>query len=101
MIKWTTPTLVCTIDPPNITFDYILFKLRGTHFPIERKIMPEEVEDGVFTVRLTQEETGSFKCCGDVAEVQLNFIRGEERFATNIEKLIVTKNLIGQVIDNG
>ncbi len=100
MIKWTTPTLVCTIDPPDIEFDYIEFKMKGSYYSIVKRIDRSEVVDGVFEVILTQEETGSFKCCGDTVEVQLNIISGENRFGTNIETLKVTKNLINEVIEN-
>lgn len=92
MIKWTTPTLKCTI-PNDLTFEYLIITfLQNTKKIIEKRIDYSDVTDGSFEITLSQEETGMFY--KDVAiEVQLNIMQGETRMATNIVQLIITKNL--------
>ena len=92
MIKWTTPTLKCTI-PNDLTFEYLIITfLQNSKKIIEKRIDYSDVIDGSFEITLSQEETGMFY--KDVAvEVQLNIMQGETRMATNIVQLIITKNL--------
>ena len=88
MIKWTTPTLVCTI--PEVEFDYILFTIKGKYNTVERTIT--EVEENEFKVTLTQEESALF-VDGETVKVQLNFIKGKVRMATDIVELEIERNL--------
>lgn len=92
MIKWTTPTLKCTI-PNDLTFEYLIITfLQNSKKIIEKRIDYSDVIDGSFEITLSQEETGMFY--KDVAvEAQLNIMQGETRMATNIVQLIITKNL--------
>lgn len=96
MIKWTTPTLKCTI-PNNVGFDYIVLTLEQGNTKLEKTITSSEVIDGVFNVTFTQEETGMFERY-NVVNVQLNLVDGEQRLATNIVQLQVTRNLHNEVI---
>lgn len=96
MIKWTTPTLKCTI-PSDLVFDYILLTLKQGNTVIEKEIQSSEVEEGVFNVFFTQEETGQL-AKGRV-EAQLNIMNGNTRLATNIVELMLNKNLHDEVID--
>ncbi len=99
MIKWTTPTLKCTI-PNDLVFDYLIitFMQNQNNTKIEKRIEYSDVEDGSFEITLSQEETGNFyKNIG--IEVQLNLMQGETRLATNIVELVITKNLHDEEIE--
>jgi hypothetical protein len=95
MIKWTTPTLKCTI-PEGIEFDYILLTLMQDDVVVEKTIT--DVVDNTFEVFFTQEETSLFKLFKKI-EAQLNIINGEVRMATNIVELGITKNLHDSLIE--
>ncbi len=98
MIKWTTPTLCCSI-PNDITFDYLLLTLKQGSILIEKTIDKGQVdEDGNFSVVLTQEETGSFDRFNKI-EAQLNIIFEDTRMATNIVDIQFTQNLHDEVIE--
>lgn len=96
MIKWTTPTLKCTI-PSELIFDYILLTIKQGNTKIEKTIQSSEVSEGEFNVTFTQEETGQLSK-GKV-EVQLNLMNGITRLATSIVELELTKNLHDEVIE--
>lgn len=95
MIKWTTPSLKCTI-PEGIEFTKIILTLSQGDVMIEKEVT--EVLDNQFVVTFTQEETGQFDL-GLKVEAQLNIINHETRIATNIIQLQVTENLHNSVID--
>ena len=56
MIKWTTPSIVCTI-PEGIEFDYILLTVKQEEIIIEKRIEARQVVDGTFSAFFTQQET--------------------------------------------
>lgn len=91
MIKWTTPSLECSV-PTDLDFDYILFTLVQGDYVIEKMVAKEQVEDDKFSIIFTQEETGGFKLFTSI-EAQINAMKGDVRVATNIEKLTIEKNL--------
>ena len=95
MIKWTTPTLKCTI-PSGIEFDYILLTLMQDDVVIEKKV--DTVVDDTFEVFFTQEETSRFSLYKSV-QAQLNIINGGIRMATNIVELGISKNLHDSIIE--
>lgn len=98
MIKWTTPTLKCSI-PEGIELDYILLTLSQGNITIEKTISSESIVDNAFSVFFTQEETGQFnKNLG--IEAQLNIINGGTRLATNIVQLKISKNLHNEEIED-
>lgn len=97
MIKWTTPTLICSI-PTNLEFDYIILTLKQNEVVLNKRIEKEEVNLGRFEVQFTQEETAMFDVLFNV-EAQLNIINGHNRLSTNIETLLITKNLYDEVIE--
>lgn len=96
MIKWTTPSLKCTV-PSNIEFDYILLTLTQGAKVIEKTFASGDIVDGSFTATFTQEETGSLSP-NIVVNAQLNIMKGEQRLATNIEQLQLSKNLHDEII---
>lgn len=96
MIKWTTPTLKCTL-PSDLVFDYVLLTLKQNKVKIEKRVEYAEVVDGVFYVTFTQEETSRFSISYDV-EAQLNVMNGETRLATNIIKMEVGENLYDKLL---
>lgn len=95
MIKWTTPTITCTI-PSNLEFEYIILTLKQNDIVINKTIQSEEVQYGKFDVTFTQEETGQFSTLFGI-EAQLNIVNGEQRLATQIEILSMSKNLLNEV----
>ena len=97
MIKWTTPTLKCTI-PKEIVCDYILLTIsQGSAF-VEKEIPGANIEEGVFYVVLNQEETSKFKT-NQYAYAQLNIMKGNKRLGTNKVQLMVDSNLHNEVIE--
>lgn len=96
MIKWTTPTLVCSV-PEGIEFDYILLTLKQGQVAIEKRIDPDAVTDNEFSVFFTQYETSQFNLV-NVVEAQLNIMHGETRLATNIIELKIARNLHDELI---
>lgn len=105
MRQYTTPTLNITIRYKNgeiatdLEFEYLVFSLRSECKKIDRIIEKKQVVDGVFTVTFTQEETAKFKI-GQSIEMELNFYDNGERFASNIRRMEVSKNLLNEVIGN-
>lgn len=91
MIKWTTPSIKCTI-PDGLEFDYILLTIKQGEYVIEKNIDAESVVDNSFVVFFTQEETSGFQLFTPI-EAQLNVMRQGVRIATNIDTLRIEKNL--------
>lgn len=96
MIKWTTPRLKCSI-PPELPLDYVLLTLSQGGTKIERTIDASQLEDGIFCVTLTQEETALFNL-GYSINAQVNIMSGSTRLASKILNLTATKNLHDEVI---
>lgn len=96
MIKWTTPSLTCTV-PDGIEYEYIVFTLSQNDIKVEKTIQAEDVVDNKFTVTLTQTETSQFNIAYKV-EAQLNIMHGNTRLATNIVELQMSKNLHNEEI---
>ena len=97
MIKWTTPTLKCTI-PSDLQLDYVLLTLKQNNTAIEKRIESSEITDGVFEVYFEQEETGQF-LKNSLIKAQLNIMHGETRLATNIVELKIVENLHDEVLN--
>lgn len=97
MIKWTTPTIKCTI-PEGLEFDFILMTVKQYEYVIEKMVAPEQVVDNTFSVFFTQEETSGFEMYAPI-EVQLNAMKGGVRIATNITQLTIEKNLHDEFIN--
>lgn len=100
MIKWTTPTLCCSI-PKDINLDYLILSLKQGTTLLEKTVDKGQIdEEGNFTVFLTQEDTGLFNMFKKV-EAQVNIIFEDVRMATNIVEVQFTENLHDEVIENG
>lgn len=105
MRQYTTPTLNITIKyrdgeiASDLEFDYLIFSLRSECFGLDRKIEKNQVIDGMFSVTFTQEETAMLTK-GQTIEMELNFMNNDNRFATNIQKMRVDKNLLNEVMSN-
>ena len=97
MIKWTTPSIKCTI-PEGLEFDYILVTVKQNEYVIEKMVGQEQVEDNAFTIFFTQEETSGFQLFAPI-EVQLNAMNGGVRVATNIAQLCIERNLHDEYIN--
>lgn len=104
MRQYTTPTLNITLKykdgtvASDLEFDYLVFSLRSACYKIDRKIQKESVEEGVFSVTFTQEETSKMKL-NDNVEMELNFFKGQTRFATNIQQMKIDRNLLQEIIE--
>lgn len=96
MIKWTTPTIKCTI-PNEMPLDYVLLTMKQESVIIEKKIMAADVEDGVFYVTFNQEETSLFDF-GKKIKVQVNIMSGSTRLASRILEIVATCNLHNEAI---
>lgn len=99
MIKWTTPTMECSI-PSDIVCDYVILSLRQGDVLIEKTVQSSDIVDGAFSVTLTQSETGQLVPSNlyTQVEAQLNIIKDSTRIATNIVILEVSDNLHDQSI---
>lgn len=103
MIQWTTPTLRMRLLRPDKTvyddlvFDYILLTITSECTVIEKTIPYSEVEQGIFNVHFTQEETGQLKV-GEVCEAMLNIMASGERIGTRKKRITVSDNLHKAVI---
>lgn len=96
MIRWTTPTLKCTI-PKDLPLTYLELKIEQNNKQVVKRVEATDINDGVFYVTFSQEETSSF-VIGN-AEVQLNIMNGDVRMATNIVPIHITKNLKDELMD--
>lgn len=105
MRQYTTPTLPLMTEGVDITgADYIWVtfsdKNRNQVVTKEQSDLMNLAFDGentIFDVRLTQEETGSFIVNAKV-DVEVNWMVGNERLATEIKTLSVKENLLKQVM---
>lgn len=103
MRRFTTPNLKITLKKKDgtvmtdVPFSYVILTLRGQRKTIEKTIQYAEVTDGVFEVKLTQEETSSFDV-GEFLEAEVNMILADGRSASSIRRIKVEKNLHNEVI---
>lgn len=97
MVKWTTPTVKCTI-PDELPLDYLILTLKQDAVLLEKKVMAEEIEEGVFYVTFSQEETSLFDF-GKKIKVQVNIMSGSTRLASRILEIMATCNLHEGVIE--
>ena len=94
MIRWTTPTLNIQINPSDVEIEKVILSLfdeRNCKL-LEFEIPNTKIEDGAFTVTLTQEQSQMFEEKSSVV-AQLNIINGDSRLATNKQILKVERNL--------
>lgn len=96
MIKWTTPRVKCSI-PPDLPLDYVLVTFKQGAIVVEKTVVAEQIEDGVFYIDFTQEETSQFNV-GLGVDVQINIMSGSTRLASRILKVTATKNLHDEFI---
>lgn len=102
MRKFTTPTLNITIKrksgevATDLVFDYLIFTLKANGKRLDKNVEYAEVEEGLFKIRFTQEETGMFS--GITARAEINFFTGSTRLGTLIKNIDLEENLIDEVI---
>lgn len=103
MRTYTTPTLRITLKKKSgeiatdLIFTYLIFTIKSGKNRIDKTVQSSEVTEGVFTVRLTQEETGSLSSYGP-ATAEINIFNGSTRLATLIKSLKIDPNLIEEVV---
>lgn len=102
MIEATTPTLTLTLpESVDLTIANELFVTFSQYETEITKTLGENVSliaQNIIAVTLSQEETLVFVPNRSVS-VQVNWIVGDARLATTIGKIIVTPNLIPEVIE--
>lgn len=105
MRQFTTPTLPLSaegIDISEADYIWVTFsdKNRNQVVTKNREDFDEIEYDGANTnisITLTQEETGSFIVNSKV-DVEINWMIGEKRYATEIKTISVKENLLNQVM---
>lgn len=104
MRTYTTPTLRITLKKrsgevaTDLVFTHLVFTIKANKQRIDKRVEAGEVQEGVFTVRLTQEETGGLSSYGP-ARAEINIWNGATRLATLIKSLNIDGNLIEEVMD--
>ena len=104
MRQYTTPTLNITLKnkdgtvASDLVFDYLIFSLRSACYRIDKQINPSQVVEGVFSVDFTQEETSKMKLNDDI-EMEINIFQNDKRYATNIKRMKVDRNLLQEIIN--
>ena len=102
MRKYTTPTLNVTLKKrsgeiaTDLVFDYLIFTLKANGKRLDKRVEFADVEEGIFKIRFTQEETGMF--LGMTARAEINFLAGSTRLGTLIKDINLEENLIDEVI---
>ena len=104
MRTYTTPELRIRLlkksdktPATDLSFNYLIFTLKHGCVRIDKRVESTEVEEGEFTIQLTQEETGAFP--GDTSiDAEINFFNGSRRLATVIKKLRICDNLMDEVV---
>lgn len=99
MRQYTTPTITLTVKDQKIADKdvYVSLQYSGGLLMIEDPEMTETAKDTVITVPLTQSQTSKFKN-GETLALQVNWMDGESRFATDIAYLRVTENLLKEIL---
>ena len=81
----------------DLEFDYVLVTIKSECAVIERKVMYEDVTEGLFQIELTQAETGALGTNVGV-EMELNIMAGSNRIPSTIKRITLGKNLHDEVI---
>ena len=104
MRQYTTPTLNITLKnndgsvASDLVFDYLIFSLRSACYRIDKQINSSQVVEGVFSVDFTQEEKSKMKLNDDI-EMEINIFQNDKRYATNIKRMKVDRNLLQEIIN--
>lgn len=102
MIEATTPTLTLTLpESVDLTLANELLVTFSQYETQITKTLDDNVSliaKNIIGVTLSQEETLKF-VPNRIVSVQVNWIVGDARLATTIGKIIVTPNLIPEVIE--
>lgn len=100
MRRYTTPTLVITIDKPELidaSGIYVTFAQGAQLLTINSDIDVTATETGVqLELELTQLQTAGF--VPGRAQLQVNWLKNGNRGATEIATINITDNLLNQVI---
>ena len=96
--QYTTPTIVLSIDGIDLSESsvYVTFKQGDTVLTYTPTVTYED-ETSTIEIHMSQEESGQFQL-EEVVQVQVNWVHGGERNATNIEYIRLYRNLIEEVI---
>lgn len=102
--RYTTPPISLLVKGVNLTSAtsvYVTLKqsrvvLNIESSPISGMVISQSGDDTQITFSLTQEQAGQFK--NAFAEIQVNWISGGIRYATEIAKVMVYNNLLEEVI---
>lgn len=99
--RFTTPPISLLVKGVDITAAdvYVTIKQNGTEINLDDSALTMSVsdDDTQITFSLTQEQAGSLDVQG-YAGVQVNWITGGVRYATEIVKVKIYENLYDEVI---
>ena len=99
MIRYTTPTITLTIEDALVSGDvFVTFEQGRNRLTIEDAEVTLGNSDSTITLTLTQEQTAMFKT-GFPISVQVNWIDGGVRTATDIATISALDNLLDEVIE--
>lgn len=108
-IRYTTPTLTLIARGIDLTgMDAVTVSLRqrigraeSTHaVDVDDPTMTYDGSDTTIPITLTQEQSGGF-VDGKPVEVQVNWLDGTDRDATNIGTVMWQRNLLNEVMEAG
>lgn len=99
MRRYTTPTHELTVEGHDLTAAdrvWVTYRQGGRTWDLEPSSAELSGEDTVLTVELTQEQTGALAV--GTARVQVNWMEGARRNATEIAIVQVADNLMPRVV---
>ena len=97
--QYTTPTIQLRIDGHDLTGAdvYVTFQSKGQVVTVEDADITACSHGTVIDVKLTQEQTAAF-FPGEVVKVQVNWMDGDERYATDVATILWKENLLKEVL---
>lgn len=101
MRQYTTPTLELTVKNQLLSAADVYVTLKHSGGVITRSgneiTVTETGGNSVIAVPFTQQETGAFEN-GETIAVQVNWMVGDNRMATEVAYVRVTENLLKEVL---
>lgn len=100
MRRYTTPTIELTVEGVDLAGNrvWVSFRQAARKLDVEPESMAKDGNDTVLLVSLTQAQTSKLK--RGKARVQVNWVGGGKRGATDIVEFEVAENLLERVIDD-
>lgn len=100
MRKWTTPIQTIIVKDADLRVAdsvYVTFSYKDKRWEFTDLTIESDGTDSTITVPLTQEITGEFPTA--LVAVQVNWMVGDNRYATDISRVTIELNLKDEVIE--